>query len=528
MALPCHLLQEDLSKFRVRFCERLLQFGECVFGCKCQYSHDLRWRRRSPNKCNYEPVLCADCVFYQDDIKVLCEKGINCPCAHSIEEIFYHPRIYKTAKCPNNECLLYYCPFYHENDQNDKYHFNSTLELFEFVFGGDFKSMVNDKLLIDCFANIHVPLNNHISAIIPGNYTDSNFDVYISPFLRIENFPRFTNSYAEIYRGIFVYRGDRKLVLVKHVFISQASQGILMQDIDAVVKDHEILEDVSSSVVTKIIKEGSSLFVVMDRCVSSLDTPILTKGTSEVISFRVKEILKELQVYHEHGIIHGNLKPSNILVDSETKLRLSDSFGKLFNGNSWKSSDSSFEDQVKSDIYSLGVTISYACGGNLEDLPYLAKDLILRMTQKDPDDRPPITDLLEHPIFWTLDETQQFIKKLAYKTLGISKCTGNFCTLEIREEQGEWLIRAWDAFRIFSSCGSSGIAKFQKSCDSSEYHSLVPSILLGRQLLTVNLDDLLGENVDKSTPSSSIDSSHSTTVVTPGSNTWEFAVHCWL
>jgi serine/threonine protein kinase len=118
MALPAHLTYDDLIKFRTRFCERFLQFGECNFHDKCQYSHNLIWRRRSPLKCSYEPKLCESIVVYYSTKNKRqttnnCGMGKNCRFAHSREEVLYHPVIYKTLMCESSRCTRYYCPFAH-------------------------------------------------------------------------------------------------------------------------------------------------------------------------------------------------------------------------------------------------------------------------------------------------------------------------------------------------------------------------------------------------------------------------------
>jgi serine/threonine protein kinase len=123
MALPALLSTDDLVKFRTRFCERFLQFGECNFGGKCQYSHNMTWRRRSPQKYLYEPRLCENIVWLVSDAGLRrqtignCHNGKNCKFAHSREEILYHPLIYKTVMCEDMTCGKFYCPFAHSMEE---------------------------------------------------------------------------------------------------------------------------------------------------------------------------------------------------------------------------------------------------------------------------------------------------------------------------------------------------------------------------------------------------------------------------
>ncbi len=126
MALPALLSSDDLVKFRTRFCERFLQFGECNFGGKCQYSHNMAWRRRSPQKYLYEPRMCENIISYgnvgssgvQYRHSVLnCHNGKNCKFSHSREEVLYHPLVYKTVMCEDFHCTRYYCPFGHSHEE---------------------------------------------------------------------------------------------------------------------------------------------------------------------------------------------------------------------------------------------------------------------------------------------------------------------------------------------------------------------------------------------------------------------------
>lgn len=123
MALPALLSTDDLVKFRTRFCERFLQFGECNFGGKCQYSHNMTWRRRSPQKYLYEPRLCENIVWLVGENGLRrqtvsnCHNGKNCKFAHSREEILYHPLIYKTVMCEDITCGKFYCPFAHSMEE---------------------------------------------------------------------------------------------------------------------------------------------------------------------------------------------------------------------------------------------------------------------------------------------------------------------------------------------------------------------------------------------------------------------------
>ncbi|CRG98901.1 zinc finger protein, putative [Plasmodium relictum] len=158
MACTPLLSEDDLYRFRTKQCLRLAK-GLCEFGLdRCQYSHSTEWIRRCPyyislpSYLRYIPVSCPyfiknnndneedkekrnnilrNCVFltnkdgsvnnkfykYIEETNInKCPLGVECPLAHSIDEIDYHPLVYKTKRCENYKqanCNRYYCPNLH-------------------------------------------------------------------------------------------------------------------------------------------------------------------------------------------------------------------------------------------------------------------------------------------------------------------------------------------------------------------------------------------------------------------------------
>ncbi|CAE8699429.1 unnamed protein product, partial [Polarella glacialis] len=107
MALPQILACQDLFQFRTKPCERLLTSGNCTFGDRCQYSHNLAWPRRQENWCSlYAPRLCP--------VRDNCPLGRSCGLAHTEEEVLYHLEVYKTTLCQGQFlCHGFFCPFAH-------------------------------------------------------------------------------------------------------------------------------------------------------------------------------------------------------------------------------------------------------------------------------------------------------------------------------------------------------------------------------------------------------------------------------
>lgn len=119
------LSTEELTRFRTKLCRRSLKDG-CDFGpLRCQYSHNVYWPRRCPfyltdrSALRYLPDICPDITILDHTtgkVANFCNRGGYCPYSHSIEEVIYHPLIYKSELCiafQKGECKTYYCHLIH-------------------------------------------------------------------------------------------------------------------------------------------------------------------------------------------------------------------------------------------------------------------------------------------------------------------------------------------------------------------------------------------------------------------------------
>eukprot|EP00929_Paragymnodinium_shiwhaense_P116957 TRINITY_DN8702_c0_g1_i8.p1 TRINITY_DN8702_c0_g1~~TRINITY_DN8702_c0_g1_i8.p1 ORF type:complete len:342 (-),score=46.50 TRINITY_DN8702_c0_g1_i8:325-1350(-) len=135
MALPSDFWhnEQQLNIFRTKACQRLARDGVCEWKSRCQFSHTVDWPRRPPQKYRYSPQLCPHVQYgsINKDGSVgfasQCVSGLACPFAHSLEEVLFHPQVFKTILCEeyaNNSqrgsrrakrgrCHRYYCPFAH-------------------------------------------------------------------------------------------------------------------------------------------------------------------------------------------------------------------------------------------------------------------------------------------------------------------------------------------------------------------------------------------------------------------------------
>lgn len=118
------LSEEDLERFRTKVCT-LASSMRCDFGVeRCNYSHNLYWARRCPfylrdsSILRYIPTCCPDVELGPGSaiLKNTCPRGNNCSFAHSLEEMHYHPLVYKTELCKDyrlGRCKTYYCHMVH-------------------------------------------------------------------------------------------------------------------------------------------------------------------------------------------------------------------------------------------------------------------------------------------------------------------------------------------------------------------------------------------------------------------------------
>lgn len=221
-------------------------------------------------------------------------------------------------------------------------------------------------------------------------------------------------GFGRTYKGTHVLLGEP--VCVKHCSrVSPADTAILVQEAKAMwdlrhyalpaVRTLLKLDDGSLALVMSYV-EGPTLAQVVEK--------LAAKGQKldpEHLCWIVSRVLNALSYIHRHGVVHGDLKPQNIVVQPAVHAAFLVDFG-LAAVKPTKSTGSqgytelfSPPEQVsgkpllpQADFYALGMTMLYALTGGSEehirrrevaaDLPDPLCKFILRLLVRDPLHRP--------------------------------------------------------------------------------------------------------------------------------------------
>lgn len=107
--------EDELSKFRTTWCAKRYDHDHDL----CGFAHvevSGGWLRRNPSLQHYEDHMCPF-VFSTAEKSISphnffvneCPRGIYCDKSHSMEEILYHPRRYKSKNCTASHSRLGWC-----------------------------------------------------------------------------------------------------------------------------------------------------------------------------------------------------------------------------------------------------------------------------------------------------------------------------------------------------------------------------------------------------------------------------------
>ncbi|XP_046549530.1 LOW QUALITY PROTEIN: uncharacterized protein LOC124259432 [Haliotis rubra] len=196
---------------------------------------------------------------------------------------------------------------------------------------------------------------------------------------------------------------------------------------------------------TRLAEVGSQHYLATELCDYSLEEYIaitrLDHNHDPLAANRLAwQLLKGIRYLHDDiGIVHGNLRPDNIYVDSEGKLRVGgygiikrDKFGHFYTRPTgtnlcWQATETFAEDDnsmptTRSDVQVVGMILYYILTGgrhpygsnnfeielnlcqNCTELAFIseeANDLINDMLFSDVSARPSVDTCLRHPFFWS-------------------------------------------------------------------------------------------------------------------------------
>uniref|UniRef100_UPI0037E931EF uncharacterized protein n=1 Tax=Semicossyphus pulcher TaxID=241346 RepID=UPI0037E931EF len=200
-------------------------------------------------------------------------------------------------------------------------------------------------------------------------------------------------------------------------------------------------------------------YLGLQLCEYTLEEYINTNKADDLqVKKLVYQVLESLRVLHcqRPPILHRDLKPPNVLIDVNGRARLAD-FGisrRLPKGQTthrtgtagtkcWKAKETLTEEEAdvpyksNTDIQVAGMLIyyilsgghhpfgdkSYQCENNISEGRYdlkhvrdvVAKDLIERMINEEPKERPKVEECLSHPFFCTPDRRVEYLRKIGNK-----------------------------------------------------------------------------------------------------------------
>ena len=130
-------------------------------------------------------------------------------------------------------------------------------------------------------------------------------------------------GFAEVYLGEHVYLKTQAAVKVLQVRITN-------DNLEGFLTEARTIASLKHPHIVRVLDfgvEGSTPFLVMDYASNGTLRQYHPRGTpvplTSVLTY-VRQVATALQYAHEHGIIHLDVKPANLLLDGEDRLLLAD------------------------------------------------------------------------------------------------------------------------------------------------------------------------------------------------------------
>lgn len=205
-----------------------------------------------------------------------------------------------------------------------------------------------------------------------------------------------------------------------------------LRDTEQGYKEAKLLSSLKNPNLVNVqgVSKNASVFIVVMDYVSGgslQDRLIQPMALQAFLSIGI-QIAKGLAFAHQNRVVHGNLRPSNVLLSSEMQVRLSD-FGLdehyrlKSEDRNWYGDGRSIRDEL-SDIFSMGA-IFYHCmtgmsptfkEGQLKRSKYFLEQpdelriLIERMLDKDPDNRPQSAEAVVSELLPFIEDDKTAVK----------------------------------------------------------------------------------------------------------------------
>lgn len=187
-----------------------------------------------------------------------------------------------------------------------------------------------------------------------------------------------SGSFATVYRG-------KDLELGREVAIKQIHDQYLEdpEQLDRYWQEAQLLASFQHPNIVTIYDlvrdRGWLILELMQGTMAKVKKPMAVDGVRTMLA----HCLRALKFLHAHGIIHGDIKPSNVMIDRRRRVkigdfglarRVSDKDGSLVKGTTKYMAPEVVSDEFgdvgpSSDLYSLGFTAyEMLCGDNFESL----------------------------------------------------------------------------------------------------------------------------------------------------------------
>jgi outer membrane protein assembly factor BamB/serine/threonine protein kinase len=172
---------------------------------------------------------------------------------------------------------------------------------------------------------------------------------------------------ADVYLGEHIHLGTLAAIKVLHIQMGKS-------ELDNFLREARMIAHLRHPHIVRVLDfgvEGNIPFLVMDYAAHGTLRQCYPKGTrlplATILAY-TRQVAQALQYAHEQKIIHRDVKPENMLLDSDGQLLLSD-----FGISSIEQSTSTLVTQKRTDLSTVG-TVYYMAPEQIQGHPHFASD----------------------------------------------------------------------------------------------------------------------------------------------------------